>query len=297
MINPFAEKYASDKTDGILIKESVAGNKDSLESLVRRHQDWIYNISLRMVFNPDEAADITQEVLIKIITKLSTFEGRSAFRTWAYRIAVNHILNVKKSEGEKMHASQFNKYGRSIDDTPDLELPDPNSVPIDMKLIEEEVKISCMFGMLLCLDREQRMVYILGGILGVPDKLGGEIMEISKDNFRQKLSRARRDLFSFMHDKCGLIDTNNPCRCRKKTKALLDSGYINPVKLRFNRNYLSTVQQAAGERLETLNDYLDNKCQELFDGHPFQKSPDFVNILRKILDSDEFKKIFNLNMN
>jgi hypothetical protein len=210
---------------------------------------------------------------------------------------VNHVLNIKKSKGEMMHASNFGDYGRSIDATPDRDLPDPNSVPIDMNIIVEEVKLSCMFGMLLCLDREQRMIYILGGILGVSDVIGGEIMEINRDNFRQKLSRARRDLFNFMHDKCGLIDAKNPCRCSKKTKALIDSGYVNPIKLRFNRNYFSTVAQAAGEHLKDMKEYLDNKCQVLFDGHPFQKSPDFVLVLRKILETDEFKDIFNLNMN
>ena len=297
MINPFSEKYINDKTDENLIKEAISGNKDSLETLIRRHQDWIYNIALRMVFNPDEAADVTQEVLIRIITKLSTFEGRSRFRTWAYRIVVNHVLNIKKSRGESMHKSNFSDYGKSIDGTPDHDLPDPNSVPIDMNIIVEEVKISCMFGMLLCLDRVQRMVYILGGIFGVSDTIGSEIMEMSRDNFRQKLSRARKDLFNFMNDKCGLIDPKNPCRCSKKTKALVDSGYVNPVKLRFNSNYFNTVEQAAGKRLEDMNNYIDNKCQALFSGNPFKKSPDFVLTLRKILETDEFKNIFNLNMN
>ncbi|MGA2667291.1 MAG: RNA polymerase sigma factor [Ignavibacteria bacterium] len=297
MINPFSEKYTNDKTDVNLIKEAVSGNKDSLETLIRRHQDWIYNIALRMVFNPDEAADATQEVLIKIITKLSSFEGRSSFRTWAYRIVVNHVLNMKKSRGESMHNTNFADYGRSIDETPDHDLPDPNSVPIDMNIIIEEVKISCMFGMLLCLDREQRMIYILGGIFGVPDRIGSEIMEISKENFRKILSRTRRDLFNFMYDKCGLIDPANPCRCNKKTKALVDSGYVNPEKLRFNRNYVSRIEQTAGGRLGELTDYLDEKCQALFNSHPFQQSPDFVMTLRKILETDEFKDIFNLNMN
>jgi RNA polymerase sigma factor (sigma-70 family) len=295
MFNPFSKSYETDKTDEVLISETLKGSRSSLESLVRRHQDWIYNIALRMVFNPDEAKDVTQEVLIKIITKLSTFEFRSSFRTWAYRIVVNHVLNMKKSRGELRHAVSFDKYWESIDGTPDNDLPDPNSIPIDMGIIVEEVKISCMFAMLLCLDREQRMIYILGGIFGVPDSIGSEIMEISKDNFRQKLLRARRDLFNFMHDKCGLVDTNNPCHCTKKTKALVESGYVNPKNLKFNTNYYNRISQVAGERLIVLNDYLDNRCQELFDGHPFQKAPDFVEVLKNVLDKDEFRNIFNLN--
>jgi RNA polymerase sigma factor (sigma-70 family) len=295
MFNPFSSKYETDKTDEVLIKETLKGSRSSLESLVRRHQDWIYNIALRMVFNPDEAHDVTQEVLIKIITKLSTFEGRSSFRTWAYRIVANHVLNMKKSRGEQMHADTFGKYSESIDRTPDNDLPDPNSIPIDMNIIVEEVKVSCMFGMLLCLNREQRMIYILGGIFGTSDSAGSEIMGISKDNFRQKLSRARKDLYNFMNNKCGLVHKNNPCHCTKKTKALIESGYVNPAKLKFNTSSYNTVSQVAGERLVVFNNYLDNKCQELFDSHPFQKAPDFIALLKNILEKEEFKNIFNLN--
>jgi len=104
MINPFTEKYVSDKTDEILINSAVDGDRKSLEELILRHQAWIYNVAIRMVFYPDEAQDVTQEILIKIVTKLSTFKGNSSFRTWVYRIVVNHVLNMKLSVGEKKQA-------------------------------------------------------------------------------------------------------------------------------------------------------------------------------------------------
>lgn len=295
MINPFTEKYSTDKTDANLIRDAVSGDKVSLESLIRRHQDWIYNIALRMVFNPDEAKDVTQEALIKIITKLSSFQGRSAFRTWAYRIVVNHVLNMKKSIGESMHSSTFSGYWKNIDNTPDLDMPNPNELPVDTQLILDEVKTTCMFGMLLCLDRQQRVIFILGGIFGVSDSVGSEIMGITKANFRQKLSRARRDLYNFMNNKCGLIKKENPCHCDKKTRAMINSGYLDPKNLRFYNNYYHKVEQAAGEKLKELNNYFDNNCQMLFREHPFQNSPDFVLSLRKILDSDNFKEIFNFH--
>jgi len=295
MKNPLSENYTGDKSDRELIGASLKGDKKSLEHLIKKHQDWIYNIALRMVFYPDDAKDATQEVLIKIITKLSSFEGLSSFRTWAYRIAVNHVLNLKKSSGEKHHAVNFSDYWKIIDRTTDNDLPDPNSVPVDMNIILEEVKVSCMFGMLLCLDRKQRMVYILGSIFDVNDKIGSEIMEISRDNFRQKLSRARKDLHSFMNNKCGLIKKGNPCHCAKKTKALIESGYVNPQQLRFNSNYYYNIKQATKMKLQSFGNYLDDNCRELFATHPFQRSPDFVLSLRKIIDSGEFKEIFNFN--
>jgi RNA polymerase sigma factor (sigma-70 family) len=248
-----------------------------------------------MIFYPDDAKDVTQEVLIKIITKLSSFESRSSFRTWAYRIVINHILNLKKSLGERNHAVNFSDYWKSIDRTQDNDLPDPNSIPVDMHIIIEEVRVNCMFGMLLCLNREQRMVYILGAIFEVNDIVGSEIMEISRENFRQKLSRARKDLHSFMNDKCGLVKEDNPCHCTKKTKALVESGYVNPQQLRFNSDYYYTIEQVTEKKLDSFGNYLDDNCRELFATHPFQRSPDFVLSLRNIIDSSEFKDIFNLN--
>src|SRR5438128_4156954 len=149
-----------------------------------------------MLYYPHEAEDTTQEILIKLITKLATFQGRSSFRTWLYRIVVNHVLNQQRRDWEKRLT--FTEYGRGLDKAPDLDLPDPNSVPVELGLIVEEAKIGCTSGMLLCLDREQRVTYILGEIFGVADVVGAELLEISRENFRQKLARARRDLHNFM---------------------------------------------------------------------------------------------------
>lgn len=66
-----------------LVRAAGSGDAMALDQLVRRHQSWIYNLALRFLLNPDDAADLTQEVLIRIITRLGQFQGRSSFRTWA----------------------------------------------------------------------------------------------------------------------------------------------------------------------------------------------------------------------
>lgn len=293
MVNPFTEKYVTDKTDESLIDSALGGNKKSLEELVLRHQAWIYNVSLRMVFYPQDAEDVTQEILIKMITKLSGFRKESSFRTWLYRIVVNHVLNMKKSRGENNHSSSFEDYGRIIDNTPDMPLPEKSIENVEMKILVDEVKVSCMTGMLLCLDRDQRLVYILGVIIGVTDKVGAELFEITRDNFRQKLSRARRDIASFMTNKCGLINKNNPCRCEKKTKFLIECGYVNPKKLLFKNNYIYETEKAIEQKQEDFDNLLDKECGDLFRTHPFQNSPDFVGEINKIINNEKFKQIFN----
>lgn len=293
LVNPFIEKNSTDQKDEQLIESALQGNKRSLEDLIYRHQAWIYNIALRMVFYPQEAEDVTQEVLIKIITKLSTFRKESSFRTWAYRIVVNQVLNMKKSLGEKKHSSNFDEYWKIIENVPDHELPLQENYNVEMRTLVNEVKVSCMSGMLLCLDREQRIIYILGVIFQVTDKVGAEIMDISRDNFRQKLSRARKQIQNFMYNRCGLMDKNNPCKCEKKTKVLIDSGYVNPKKLLFNINYVHSVESTAGERSERFDEILDSRSQQLFRENPFQEPPDFVLVIREILNHKEFREIFN----
>src|SRR6516225_447363 len=100
MFNPFCEVAGGDPTDAELVEKAKGGDRAALEDRVLRHQAWIYNIAVRMVFQPHDAEEVTQEVLVKVITKLSTFKGESKFRTWLYRIAVNHVLNMKRRRAE-----------------------------------------------------------------------------------------------------------------------------------------------------------------------------------------------------
>src|SRR5215813_2169288 len=197
MFNPFSKGTESGSVDAELVVQAKNGDRSALERLVLRHQAWVYNIAVRMVFRPQDAEEVTQEVLVKVITKLSTFKGKSTFRTWLYRIAANHVLNMKRRWAER-RTTTFADYGAAIEGTPDLDLPDPHTVPVEVPLLVEEAKNSCTMGMLLCLDRRQRLVFTLGAILGASDTVGAEVLEMTADNFRQCLARARRDLHSFM---------------------------------------------------------------------------------------------------
>ena len=278
--NPLADTAALD-ADADLVAAAQAGGREALEQLVARHQSWIYNIVLRMIYDPHDAEDITQEILIKLVTKLSTFEGRSRFRTWLYRLVVNHVLNMKRTKSEAWEWT-FEKYGSGLRSAPDEDLPDPNTVPVDLQLLVEEAKIGCTTGMLLCLSRDQRLVYILGDILGVSDVVGAELLDVSRDNFRQKLSRARRDLHQFMDGQCGLVNAANPCRCAKKTQAFIRAGYLDPQKLVFAKPHVDRVRDLAPKTHEQL-EALDAAYADIHRDHPFQSGPDFVAALRRLL--------------
>jgi RNA polymerase sigma factor (sigma-70 family) len=294
MFNPFTEIAASDSADADLVEMAKNGDRAALEKLVLRHQAWIYNIAIRMVFQSHNAEEVTQEVLVKVITKLSTFKRESNFRTWIYRIVVNHVLNMKRRGAETQELS-FAKFGAAIDDTPDLDLPDPKSVPVEVPLLVEEAKIGCTTGMLLCLDRKQRLIFTLGEILGVSDTVGSEVLEMSADNFRQCLARARGDLYSFMNNQCGLVNKDNPCRCAKKTRGFIERGHVDPHRLQFVPRHVKQVKDVAAETVRQIEDVVEGQYATIFRDHPFLQPADQVNWLRGMLENQELRAALNLN--
>src|SRR5438552_454913 len=162
--NPFAGGDPADRGDDGPVRQAQSGDRDALDELVQRHQSWIYNIAVRMLGHPHDAQDATQEILMKAIGGLRSFEGRSSFRTWLYRIVVNHVLNMKRGRLEP-EAMTFSCYGHGLDATPDLDLPDEHHAPADLRLLVDEARISCTSGMLLCLDRPPRLIYTSGQLL------------------------------------------------------------------------------------------------------------------------------------
>jgi RNA polymerase sigma factor (sigma-70 family) len=283
MNNPLADDAPTDHKDQALVMLARAGDREALEHLIERHQGWIYNIAVRMLYHPQDAEDATQEILVKVLTRLSSFEGRSSFRTWLYRVVFNHLLNVKRGR-EELKITTFSAYGDALDNTPDLELPDLKGASPDTNLLVTEVMLACTSGMLLCLDREQRLTYILGAIFGVSDAVGADLLEITAENFRQRLTRARRDLRNFMNDKCGLINKSNPCRCAKKTRGFIREGHVDPDNLLFSRGRISEVREVAPKVFETIKT-LDDKCAEIYRQHQFYKPPDLRQVLRQLIQS------------
>jgi RNA polymerase sigma factor (sigma-70 family) len=290
--NPFTDNAPTDLEDHTLVARACSGSREALEELVRRHQGWIYNIAVRMLYHPHDAEDATQEVLIKVVTGLSSFQGRSSFRTWLYRIVVNHVLNMKRGHVEQK-AISFHSYGEELDNTPDLDLPDPSSVLVDTRLLVAEAMISCVSGMLLCLDREQRLIYILGEIFGATDTIGAELLEISGENFRQRLARARRDLYNFMDDKCGLVNRANPCRCAKKTRGFIQAGHVDPEHLLFAHDHVRQVREIVPQAYATIRT-LDDQYADLYRQHPFYAAPDLAPMLRRLVESPAFRRATEL---
>ncbi|MCZ6834611.1 MAG: RNA polymerase sigma factor [Planctomycetota bacterium] len=284
--------YSPDPSDETLVERATNGDRHALEALVERHQAWIYNLALRMVHSPQDAEDITQEVLLKMVTKLSSFEGRAAFRTWLYRIVKNHVLNMNRRPIERM-VTTFAAYGDQLDAIHDYDPPDESTLPVELHVVVEEAKIGCMMGMLLCLNREQRLVYILAELFGVTDRIGSDIMEVTPANFRQRLSRARRDLHNFMDQKCGLVRKENPCRCAQKTKGFIQQGIVDPDNLLFSRGHMKHIREVSESRSDEL-EAVEAEYATLYRDHPFAKGVDSKQLVDTWIRRGELRAILEL---
>jgi len=271
---------AAETPDAELVRSAQAGDREATELLFTRHQPWIFNLAVRMLLHRADAEDATQEVLIKAYKALSGFRAESQFRTWLYRIAVNHILNIKKAA---ISICSFEDAARGLERVPDLDPPDPRTVPVPVEILVEETKIVCTMGTLLCLDGRQRLVFILGEIFGVSDEVGAEIVEVTPVNFRQILSRARRDLYEYLRGNCSLVNPGAPCKCVKKTRAFIQGGFVDPQKLQFTSQYRRKVREVAGDRASELMDAYMKVAAQVYRNHPFYEPAEQVARLRQAL--------------
>ena len=242
-------------SDEHLVARIRAGDTLALEVLLTRYTAWIHAVALRMVWDREDARDVTQEILLKVITRLGSFRGGSSFRTWLYRVTTNHVLNMRQRSAEQ-HVTSFDAYAARINACPDEDLPGADAAPIPPEIRVEEAKSACLTGMLLCLSREQRLLLVLGGILGLDAPTAAAVMGTTPGNFRQLLSRARRDLKSFMDGQCGLVNRENPCRCAKKTRAFVRAGVVDPAHLRFRPAHVERLRSELHRRHEQLESWV-----------------------------------------
>jgi len=207
-----------------LVEAAKEGNKKALEDLISKIQDKIYGLALRMLYNPSDAEDAAQEILLKIITHLSTFRGESAFTTWMYRVAINHLLTLRRRQPE-LEAVSFEEYEKSLALDSPVDWQESRSSALQ-HIYVEEIMISCLQGLLLCLDREHRLAYLLVEVFDVSSEQGAAILEITPTAFRKRLSRARERIQDFLKRNCALINPDNPCSCQRY---LISQGYMERV--------------------------------------------------------------------
>ena len=211
-----------------LIDRATSGDKDALETVILSVQDLVFNLSLRMLGSFPDAEDASQDIILKIITHLSSFQKESSFSTWVFRIASNHLINCKKHRFANMPLS-FEYYGDDIEHGAIHDLPDLTQ-SVDKSLLEEELKLSCTNVMLQCLDPESRCIFVLGTMFQVDSRIAGDSLGMTAEAYRQRLSRIRRKVAGFLTDHCGEFGAGR-CKCRDRINYAIQSHRLDPARL------------------------------------------------------------------
>lgn len=275
--------------ENILIEQAVAGNGKALEELLADVQDMVFNLALRMLGTVHDAEDATQDILIRVMTNLMSFRRECGFHTWVYRLSVNYLLNYKKSMFAE-HPLDFEFYGNDIRYA---KLDEEDDVLDEMtrKDLAEELKLSCSNVMLQCLDAETRCIFILGTMFRIDSKTGAEIMEITPENYRQRLSRARRKVADFLTEYCGLSGKGF-CSCYHRVSYAVSQGRLSAGHMEF-----SGLQESERARLEECTEQME-RLDELactFEAFPcYRSTVSSSQVVGKLLGSDAWKRIKTL---
>jgi RNA polymerase sigma factor (sigma-70 family) len=277
-------------SDGTLIEHAIEGDRDALNALVVRYQPFVFNITMKMFGSRVDAEDLTQEIFIRVITSLRTFRGDSTFSTWLYRITVNHVLKTRR-RGLELDTVNFEDYFDKIASVPDKAL-EIDGVRIAGSTVQE-LRVRCTTGMLMCLDREQRVVFILGALFNVEHSVGGEVLGLTPGNFRVRLHRARKDLYEWMNRRCGLVNQANSCRCQKKTRAFVQMGLVDPEQLLFTADHQQRIEELSQMHAREVMETVDTLHERVFLEHPVQISR--TRIVEDILGNATLRTFFELN--
>lgn len=269
-----------------LIEKAIAGDKESLETVILSVQDLVFNLSLRMLGTFPDAEDATQDILLKIITHLSSFKGESAFSTWVFRIAKNHLINYQKHMFAKFPLS-FEFYGDDIkngkiDDVPDL------TQNVEKSILAEELKLSCTNVMLQCLDTESRCIFILGTMFKVDSRIAGDILGITPEAYRQRLSRIRSKVADFLKEYCGEYG-NGKCHCANRVNYAIQNHRISPTQLDFTT---SVPMETMVEVKEAMED-IDGLSQAFAFCKTYGSPAGLKEFIQKFLDGSSYSVVTN----
>ncbi|WP_280248830.1 RNA polymerase sigma factor, partial [Nocardia abscessus] len=227
--------------------------RDAVAQVVRLLQDPLYRLALRMVWRPDEAEDATQEIMVRVLGHLHTWRAEAKLLTWAYRIGVNHLLNLRRQTPHEAAQLSLDAYRDGLaDGLSEADYRGPEAV-----LLTAEVRLTCSQGMLQCLARDERVAFVLGEVFELNSTEAAWILDITPAAYRKRLERAKKRLGNFLNATCGLVDPQAFCRCSRRVDAALALGRVDQRRPVYARHPVSPggrTADAAEQQMIRLHD-------------------------------------------
>ncbi len=172
-----------------LLEQATSGDPAALSRLLQSHQNRLYNVALRMVSNRDDAAEVTQDAMVKIIEHIGSFQGKARVGTWMVRIVMNQCISHLRKR--KL------RHTTSLDDAPDdqmtalrNQLADPREPDIESGVQTKEL-LGHLHAAMGQLDESFRAVLVLRDIDELDYDQISDVLEIPVGTVKSRLFRAR----------------------------------------------------------------------------------------------------------
>lgn len=182
-------------SDAELVRQAKAGDLVAFEELATRHERQIYSLAYRILQNPHDAEDVTQQAFLSAVENLSKFREESSFATWLYRIATFAALKViRKRKGlDTVSLEEATEPSEDYDSLPHPEyIADWKQSPEE--LVERNETQRLLDDALAQLDEKHRLVFVLRDVEGLSVNETAEALGLTESNVKMRLLRARLQL-------------------------------------------------------------------------------------------------------
>ena len=174
-----------------LVRRAQNGDVAAFETLIEDYQKRIFSIAYRMIQHQEDAADLTQEVIVKIFKNLDKFKGDAKFSTWVYRIATNTCLDeIKKARRHTIYS--LDKEIETEEGSIAAQLPD--TAPTPEEAAERKDLKKAIYAAIEELGKEHKQVIVLRDLHGLAYEEIADILQCSVGTVKSRISRARGNL-------------------------------------------------------------------------------------------------------
>ena len=185
-----------------VVERVLGGDTDAFEALVTAYQKQIYNLTLRYVSSPEDAADLTQEAFLRAYRSLDSFRGDSRFSVWLYRLTTNICIDFLRSRGRGSASSLTVE--NEDEEIEELDVPDERFEP-QKELERRELQRAVRDG-LASLSEDAREIVVLRELQGLSYAEIGERLGLEAGTVKSRLFRARKTLCDYLRESGNLPD-------------------------------------------------------------------------------------------
>lgn len=269
--------------DSELVARAVAGEAAAVTEVVRLLQDPLYRLALRMTGSPPDAEDATQEILLRVLDNLPTWRAEARLLTWAYRIGVNHLLNLRRRSPQERAQISLDDFATDLRDG----LAEQDHRGPEAALLTREVRLTCSQAMLQCLSRDERIAFVLSEVFELGSAEAAWILGTTPDAYRKRLQRARKRLGDFLNSTCGVANPKATCRCARRVGKAVDIGRIDPRRPAYAGHETTPGARTADEAEQQMIHL--HEVAAIFRSHPDYAAPQSrTTAVAALLDSGRF---------